>query len=67
MDKDQLAKTIGENIIYYRKAAQMNQGKLAEQLQLFYARWSVGGKIPGCFDVALSSADFTCFDRCVII
>ena len=35
MDKDQLAKTIGENIFYYRKAAQMTQGKLAEQLQVF--------------------------------
>ena len=34
MDKDQLAKTIGENIIHYRKAAQMTQGKLAQALHV---------------------------------
>lgn len=49
MDKDQLAKTIGENIIYYRKAAQMTQDKLAEPLQIstaFLCRLERGKRFP---------------------
>ena len=58
MDKDQLAKTIGENIIYYRKAAQMTQGKLAEHLQIstaFLCRLERGEKIPGVLTLLLSA------------
>lgn len=50
MDKDQLSKTIGENLIRYRKAAQMTQSDLAEQLQIstaFLCRLERGEKIPG--------------------
>lgn len=58
MDKDQLAKTIGENIIRYRKAAQMTQGKLAEQLQIstaFLCKLERGEKAPGVFTLLLAA------------
>ena len=58
MDKDQLAKTIGENIFYYRKAAQMTQGKLAEQLQVstaFLCRLERGEKIPGVLTLLMAA------------
>ena len=58
MDKDQLAKTIGENIVYYRKAAQMTQGKLAEQLQVstaFLCRLERGEKIPGVLALLMAA------------
>ena len=58
MDKDQLAKTIGENIVYYRKAAQMTQGKLAEQLQVstaFLCRLEHGEKIPGVLTLLMAA------------
>lgn len=58
MDKDQLAKTIGENIVYYRKAAQMTQDKLAEQLQIstaFLCRLEHGEKIPGVLTLLLAA------------
>lgn len=58
MDKDQLAKTIGENIIHYRKAAQMTQGKLAQQLQIstaFLCRLERGEKIPSVLTLLLTA------------
>lgn len=58
MDKDQLAKTIGANLIRYRKAAQMTQGNFAEQLQIstaFLCRLERGEKVPSVLALLLAA------------
>ena len=58
MDKDQLAETIGANLIRYRKAAQMTQRDLAAQLQIstaFLCRLERGEKAPSVLTLLLAA------------
>lgn len=58
MNKDQLAKVIGENVFRYRKAAQMTQPQLAKELGIspaFLSRLERGEKIPGTLTLLLAA------------